>query len=211
MEGCIDNHIKGVLYVFGMQGGAINLQSPYLTVSHDNESVNIAFLYYEGNVSLQLFTEWKSLLALEISNQIEYCTASQDLSNFRFNASEPTVSLYSGGEYNNATIVDIELPIVLYVDGASHALLDNYTYSYPLNLLSIYDDVLAVMVMEYYDPYSIDFTFLNALNTSIQSAVYDDVIVYTIMEPGSNLDGDPYQFNFANKFNHTWVPRNESA
>lgn len=208
IKNCIDTSTKEVLITFGKQGGEIDITSPLLKLNVDNVSNELPFLYYKGNVSLVFLKEWESRLSGGIELSLEDCLSNKEVQKYEIESTEPIVNVTAEGHITN---VIVEWPIDLYTIGSKADLQDTYSFKYSINLIHIFDDVLAVLSHTYLAPDKIDALYLTSLNTSLYYSIYEDVIIYTIFDPTSYLDERPYQFSFAVKLNESWVPTNETA
>jgi len=207
MEECIKSNSVNVFSDFGKQGGIVDVESPVLIYTFNNESIKVSILYYEGDVYLPKLKVWENRISEGIAKRITSCIESEELGMYFTEHSDPSVFVRAE---ESKTYVKVDWPIIMMKGNISTSLNPEYEYSYDINLINIYDDVMALVAMQYYSPYTLDINLLVELNTSLKSNAIDDVLVYTIYEPGSNIEGIPYGFNFATKANHTWVFDNES-
>jgi len=208
MENCIDISAKETFYKFGMQGGSVDFHQPSLVFEVNNVTTNISILYYGGDVYLVTLKEWEARLSAGINNKIVNCLDAEEIKHYSIDASNPSTNVTAEG---NITKVTVDWPMTINLNSSSHKIDDPYSLTYQINLIHIYDDVLDIVALEKLNSNTIDFTSLVYLNTSIDFSVIDSIIIYTIFDPTSNLDNRPYQFNFANKFNHSWIPENGTA
>ncbi len=202
LDNCIDIGNKEVLVEFGRQGSMIEMRDPYLMFTLNNITTNISLLYYEGDVTLGTLREWEGNLSDAIEDSALACLDADELSQYNLNNSMIDITVTAIDKH---TKVEVELPVQATTADGEFQIIEPYTYIYEVNLIYLYDDVLGVMIMHYFDPYAMDFKYLTELNTSIDFTAYNDTIVYTIAELNSNMNDMPYIFNFAAKFNHTWM------
>jgi len=205
---CIDLTAKKSFLMFGKQGGEINITSPMLELNVDNITSYLPFLYDEGNVTLVFLKEWESRLSENIESSLSDCLGDEVLQKYKIEPSQPTVNVTAEGYITN---VEVTWPIDLYTGEIKSKLQEVYPFRYDINLIHIFDDVFAVLAHTYIIPDRIDILYLNRLNTSLHYSIYEDVIIYTIFDPTSSLDGKPYQFSFAVRLNESWTPTNETS
>ena len=208
IENCIDIIAKETFYKFGMQGGSVDFHQPSLVFEVNNVTTNLSILYYGGDVYLVTLREWESRLSTGINNKLLDCLETEEIKHYSIDSSNPSTNVTADG---NITRVTVDWPMIINLNTTSHKIDGPYSLTYEINLIHIYDDVLDIVALEKLNPNTIDFTSLVFLNTSIDFSVIDSIIIYTIFDPTSNLDNRPYQFNFANKFNHSWIPENGTA
>ncbi|MFT4297590.1 MAG: hypothetical protein ACMXX5_00170 [Candidatus Woesearchaeota archaeon] len=203
---CIDLNARQVFYDFGMQGGTFNQSKPMLVLNYNDDITNITFLYDKGDFRLPPLKKWEEILSSKINYKIKDCIFQDEIKHYDLNYLEPESFVEFQG---NQTFLTVFWPVVLNMDSLSYDILEPYVFSYSINFIHIYDDVFDILALNYFNPNSIEFANLVYLNTSLYLNAIDNIIIYTLFDPSSSLDNRPYQFNFASRFNHSWVPSDE--
>ncbi len=200
VQECIEKVGNDALFHIGDTGGYFFVPN----LSTENER---AYYFYENNNYMPSKESIEEELSTYMNEMLFFCTINfVDLKNYEI----------SQGKIKTDTVIEDE-KVVFSVSyplsirkGESSYTLENFYFEVPVRLGTIHNFIDEIMKIQLETPYDIcvscigDLGIEYELQVSLQDYQENDVI-FVIIDPFSEINGEPYRFYFVNKYENEKV------
>jgi hypothetical protein len=193
VDSCIEKSAIEAIQLVGMQGGYVIPPNLSLETNYST----IAYHYYDRKYAAPS----KETIENEISKAIGLTLGDclDNFSSFRKQNYNITTENIEAETIigNDDVLVKVEYPISIIKD-ETRTEVSQFSASAPIRLLHIYEIAQQAIAKTMQDPEWIDMTFLSSFDLAIDILPNDEEsLVYTISDPISAVDDQPYKFLFA--------------
>ncbi|MBU0958050.1 MAG: hypothetical protein KKF56_04550 [Nanoarchaeota archaeon] len=193
IQGCTESALLSGARLVGLQGGFAIVPGLNLTLN----SSNMGYGFYEGDILLPSLTRIENEIASYIDLMLPFCLESSDFSNFELSEkfSSSVVSID-----DNIVIAYSDFFVFIVKEDETFLIDKTYEVEIDLQLKKIHEVASEIVSKEKADPDFIDLDYLTSSEFDIDIIPYsDDIIIYSIVDRNSELNGVPYVFRFGNK------------
>ena len=195
VQECVESTAGDGIYLLGMQGGYTILPEKYFKTNF-----SIAYGYYEGSEWFPTLSKMTDQLDIYIELMLPKCPDWGKWPDWTISPADVKATSAAGAE---SVQVKVSWPITL-KKGATTLKLEEFSAEIPVRLRMIHNISEGIISHEISSPDTIDLSYLidsgTKYNLKINPVFYNSTIVYSITDPASTIDNQPYVFMFANKF-----------
>jgi hypothetical protein len=160
----------------------------------------IPIYYLEGQKQIPSINEIENAIESTIKIALEEIDISSAFPNLEIKQ-ENTISSV---EINDATSINVKVPITIRKGTSSSTLNEEYSYSYDLRIRKMLEVAINITEETVKDPENINLENIFELQEKYDmdigaSMVSDDIVVYIITDEQSTIDNFPIKFYFAVK------------
>ena len=188
---CLEVTSLDALRLLGLQGGYLFEERNYFETS----SFKIAYGYYKGNEVLPSIKKIESELENYVNLALPICFENDLFSDLFVYGNEVKTEVFvEGGEVSFL----VEYPFLISNNFSSSYLEEEYAFIAEIDFEGVYQESLKII--EDFDNDYIDLTSLSDSNYEISVLPYEeDVLIYSITDFSSEINGIPYTFMFAGR------------
>lgn len=183
---------EGIIFL-GFQGGYIYqpIESLYM------ENFAVSYGYMDDEISLISLEEIGVELSNYINNEITNCFMLEDYPHLEINEYMPFTSVEFTDE---KVIINTEYNMEISKDGDMYRIETPYIVEYDVRLKRIHEISLMILQKIKENPDIIDFQSMLELGVDINIYhIYEDQVVYEIIDDMSKINDEQYSFMFAQK------------
>jgi hypothetical protein len=184
--------IDGIRLV-GLQGGYVFPPEG----SVETNFSNIAYGYYEGGKTLPSLSVIQKEISYYLSIAFPLCFDEEGFEETEVHSSKINSKVKIS---NDSVSIAVNYILAISVENATSLLKENYEREIPIRLGLIYREANEMIQREIEDSDYIDLSSL--MNSEYEIAILpysENILVYSITDNRSQIDGVPYTFMFANK------------
>jgi len=194
VEDCVEKTAKGAVYQISDTGG-------YFVLPDLSTENNIAYYMYEGGNYMPSKERVEEELSTYMNEMLFFCTKNfVYFSDFEVEQSavESVVKIEE-----DSVVFDVEYDLDISKGGKTYSFKD-FDVEVPVRLGVVYDVIDEIMVEQMTTPKDICVTCLeeSAIENNLQIAMwdYDDAVIFSVVDLESELNGEVFEFYFANKY-----------
>ncbi|MEK6816705.1 MAG: hypothetical protein AABY09_03765 [Nanoarchaeota archaeon] len=196
VDECLDDAIVDNILLIGIQGGYAN--TPGNSLYLQEEDLTIPYYYDNGRNAAPELDKVTSELASAIDSQAESCIDTESF---------PKLAIVPGQAISSVIIADegigvtVNYPIQVTSGDQAYSISRPFEYSYDTKLKGMLDAANKITNQKIEDKSNLDLEYMLEFGYSIDIVPIDNnTEVYSVSDPNSLVDDEPYIWLYANRF-----------